>query len=938
MSTLGALWRYLELHSVLEDDLESLMGQISSNNTFSFNENIKPGTYRIIHSESGKTLQISDNDEQALITCRRRNSDSNRPGTKKDHWFLQRSGGGYIFKNCLHGTYMSIALGSGFPYDIRATPYPATWVIYSEEGPSPHCVITTDQTASTVLYTHSESKSSEAGNAPVHQKFGKLYLAPRLDGDEKLWKLERIGHATGQTDVAEQASQLARQLEETKSELSQANERLSKNASELDRLWTQVGVADVETCQAESELHQTQTELPEREKELTAPKKGLISKEEALARKIEALAEKEKELVDGKEALVAKDKELSINQEKLASAQKMVDEMELKLAGALQRLKEKEEILQKHKELCEKNHTIPEKDQLLHTEGVPERPKADNGMKLGQDEDPVEETIPELRGGSTNNAARLNGMDQLSELGSLFCAELVSSAGSVLSVESVFGGESISSEGSFNKERAKFAPAGALTGVDHKLASMGQWNTNEFSISAQSWGQESHHSDCGTSDSTRRGVEPTRHITNLGVHVIVARRVPRRVLRTWQPRGRVVRHRISPLPPPRIIQSIQGTMGQKPSHHAPDLDIKLGTYFIIHDCSGKAIQIDSQNYQKITVWDRHAGDNQQVCTPLVDPILCERQSGKGYMFKNKQHGYYLGMSLSDDSPFPVCATPYPCSWVVMKQDQLAIGDGCPRIVACDEIKSRVLSLDSGVLSIGENGDKVCSSKALIIRITQEVFKQVRATRYYASADESWRLERLSDETGEELPKQYQIERAQLQRDLAEKVQELLRKDRKLARRGEELARKDADITMLKADLHTKDRGIRSRDQEIVTKQQELARKEQELAMKDREILAKMEEIAELKSLKPRKSIIQRLLRMEAEVRSKSGRSRTSSVAPPISVSYGSEFDFRSEQLELRSQYSEDDQEDPVLDDSEMAALYARAEKLENRLSKASTTI
>ncbi|CEL55912.1 hypothetical protein RSOLAG1IB_01924 [Rhizoctonia solani AG-1 IB] len=327
-----------------------------------------------------------------------------------------------------------------------------------------------------------------------------------------------------------------------------------------------------------------------------------------------------------------------------------------------------------------------------------------------------------------------------------------------------------------------------------------------------------------------------------------------------------------------------------------------------HKINYGAEAVDSQNYQKITVWDRHAGDNQQWYL---------QQSGKGYMFKNKQHGYYLGLALSDDSPFPVCATPYPCSWVVMKQDPLAIGDGCARIVACDEIKSRVLSLDSGVLSIGENGDKV------------------RATRYYASADESWRLERLSDETGEEMPKQYQIERAQLQRDLAEKVEELLRKERKLARRGEELARRDADITMLRADLNAKDRGIRSRDQEIVTKQQELARKEQELAMKDRELLAKIQEIAELKSLKPKKSIVQRLLRMEAEIRSKNGRSRTPSVAPPVSVSYGSEFDFRSENLEVRSQYSEDpeDPEDQVLDDDEMAALYARAEKLENRLSK-----
>jgi hypothetical protein len=59
----------------------------------------------------------------------------------------------------------------------------------------------------------------------------------------------------------------------------------------------------------------------------------------------------------------------------------------------------------------------------------------------------------------------------------------------------------------------------------------------------------------------------------------------------------------------------------------------------------------------------------------------------------------------------------------------------------------------------------------------------------------------------------------------------------------------------------------------------------------------------------------------------------------VSVSYGSEFDFRSENLEVRSQYSEDpeDPEDQVLDDDEMAALYARAEKLENRLSKASRT-
>ncbi|CAE6523232.1 unnamed protein product [Rhizoctonia solani] len=293
-------------------------------------------------------------------------------------------------------------------------------------------------------------------------------------------------------------------------------------------------------------------------------------------------------------------------------------------------------------------------------------------------------------------------------------------------------------------------------------------------------------------------------------------------------------------------------MGQKPSHHTPDQDIKLGTYFIIHDCSGKAIQIDNQNYQKITVWDRHAGDNQQWYL---------QQSGKGYMFKNKQHGYYLGLSLADDSPFPVCASPYPASWVVMKQDPQAIGEGCP------------------------------------------------------------------DETGEELPMQYQIERAQLQQDLAEKVAELSKKDRKLGRRIEDLSKKDSDIMRMKAELDAKDRGIRSRDQELMTKNQELARKEQELAMKDRELFAKSQEIAELKSLRPKPSIIRRLLQ-EAEMRSKGSRSRgssrTSSVAPPVSVTYGSEFDFKSQDIEIRSQYSDD--EDEILD-TEVASLYARAEEV-----------
>ncbi|KDN49890.1 hypothetical protein RSAG8_01955, partial [Rhizoctonia solani AG-8 WAC10335] len=268
----------------------------------------------------------------------------------------------------------------------------------------------------------------------------------------------------------------------------------------------------------------------------------------------------------------------------------------------------------------------------------------------------------------------------------------------------------------------------------------------------------------------------------------------------------------------------------------------------------------------------------------------------------------------------------------MKQNPQAVGEGCARIVSCDETKSRVLSLDSGVLSIGENGDKV------------------RATRFYASSDESWRLERLRG-AAETVPNREGSATAR-----AEKVAELSKKDRKLGRRVEDLVKRDADIVRLKAELDAKDRGIRSRDQELMTKHQELARKEQELAMKDRELmtkhqelarkeqelamkdrelLAKIQEIAELKTLRPRPSIIRRLLQ-EAELRSKGSRSSsrssstTPSIAPPVSVTYGSEFDFRSQDIDLRSQYSEEEEE--VLD-GEVANLYARAEKLETILSQ-----
>ncbi|CAE6386065.1 unnamed protein product [Rhizoctonia solani] len=401
MSTLRRLQQLLERidEPELSEQLKSLMGQVSS--CYSFNENIKPGTYRIVHVKTNKVLQIHDENKEKLIIWDRLNRGSEQPGTGKDHWFFQRSGRGYRIKHCRSGAYISIALGSGYPYDIRATEYPATWVIYSEEGENPDSILATDLTHSRVMSLHSGSNSHGANGDT-------LRLTPLCKDHDERWRLERIGEATGETGNAERANQLALKLEKAeteakkrKSKLSQVEDELSKNISEKDQIWAQLAEANIEISQVKLTLNQVQERLVTKEEELGEKENELVNKEKELAGKEEELAEKDKEL---------------------AEAQNLIGEKDMKLAEILEQLTSlKMEISRKDEELSEKDRMILEKDrELSNREEAPGRLGIDHAMKPRLDKQPPETTVQEPRDETARSVPQLNGAEERLKLASVF--------------------------------------------------------------------------------------------------------------------------------------------------------------------------------------------------------------------------------------------------------------------------------------------------------------------------------------------------------------------------------------------------------------------------------------------------------------------------------------------------------------------------------------
>jgi hypothetical protein len=72
------LLNHLGLDPELLERLASEMGQESS--SYTLDDSIEPGTYRIVHTKTNKVLQVHDENKQKLIIWDRRNQGSEHPG------------------------------------------------------------------------------------------------------------------------------------------------------------------------------------------------------------------------------------------------------------------------------------------------------------------------------------------------------------------------------------------------------------------------------------------------------------------------------------------------------------------------------------------------------------------------------------------------------------------------------------------------------------------------------------------------------------------------------------------------------------------------------------------------------------------------------------------------------------------------------------------
>ncbi|KDN47838.1 hypothetical protein RSAG8_03258, partial [Rhizoctonia solani AG-8 WAC10335] len=288
--------------------------QISA--SFLPNDSIEPGTYRIIHDETGKALRIHE-DDQMLMTWDGQAQGSNPHEGIKDHWFLLRSGDGYVFKHRQRGTYIGISFKSDPLYPVLATPSPTTWVIFTKGGSSnSECVIATDKAPWRVVSLHSGSNSSGAND-------DRLRLTRLYEYNDERWRLERIGDATGE---AEETRLLRQQLKVAKTELVEKQAKLKivegKLAVNMRELTKVLG----ELCRKTGELEEQREALDQAMQELSTAKEE-ISEHNTANDEMERRISERDEIVHTKNAeLTEKDRIIAQLEEMVRSSNEHLKE------------------------------------------------------------------------------------------------------------------------------------------------------------------------------------------------------------------------------------------------------------------------------------------------------------------------------------------------------------------------------------------------------------------------------------------------------------------------------------------------------------------------------------------------------------------------------------------------------------------------------------
>ncbi|CAE6470155.1 unnamed protein product [Rhizoctonia solani] len=134
--------------------------------------NIEPGTYRIVNLARNKVLRVPNEYPDTIASWHVQDE----PNQK---WLIERNDGGYRFKNCGHGQYLSVRSTQSNSQAYHGSP--TTWKIIPQTSGG---YLIQLETIDRVLDLHDR---------------GEVYIWPANDAEpQKVWKFEKLGREAGE--------------------------------------------------------------------------------------------------------------------------------------------------------------------------------------------------------------------------------------------------------------------------------------------------------------------------------------------------------------------------------------------------------------------------------------------------------------------------------------------------------------------------------------------------------------------------------------------------------------------------------------------------------------------------------------------------------------------------------------------------------------------
>ncbi|KDN34257.1 hypothetical protein RSAG8_12646, partial [Rhizoctonia solani AG-8 WAC10335] len=218
--------------------------------------NVEPGTYRIVNLARNKALRVPNEHPDTIASWHTQDE----PNQK---WLVQRVGGGYRFKNCGHGRYLSV---HGTQCNSRAYHgSPTTWKIIPQ---TPGGYLIQLEAIDRVLDLHDR---------------GEVYIWPANDAEpQKVWKFERLGREGGEEGREAKDESTSGQA----GDAPVTDEAVSKDEGMTEKApppLSPLAIRDVQIAQQARQIESLQKQLSEKDQDMEKLREelGLVGSQES---------------------------------------------------------------------------------------------------------------------------------------------------------------------------------------------------------------------------------------------------------------------------------------------------------------------------------------------------------------------------------------------------------------------------------------------------------------------------------------------------------------------------------------------------------------------------------------------------------------------------------------------------------------------------------